>query len=86
MIIKKKIWPEFFKEVVRGRKKFDVRLADFKCKTGDILILEEWNPKTNKYTGRKLKKKVTVVLRTNDLKFWPRKNIERYGFQIIGIE
>ncbi|MEK7182612.1 MAG: DUF3850 domain-containing protein, partial [Patescibacteria group bacterium] len=85
-VIKKKIWPEFFKEVVEGRKKFEVRLADFKCEPGDILVLEEWNPKTKKYTGRKLKKKISYVSKTKGLKFWPRKDIEKYGLQIIGIE
>ena len=51
MIIHKKAWPPFFQAVKNGKKKFDVRLADFNCKPGDWLILEEWNPKTKKYAG-----------------------------------
>lgn len=41
MIIKKKIWPKFFEEVKSGKKKFEVRVADFNIKEGDTLILEE---------------------------------------------
>jgi len=52
MEIKKKIWPKYFELVKSGKKKFEVRLADFRIKEGDILILEEWDPKTEKYTGR----------------------------------
>ena len=58
MIIKKKIWPEYFKLVKSGRKKFELRLADFEIKEGDILVLEEWDPKKKKYTGRRIRKKV----------------------------
>jgi hypothetical protein len=63
-----------------------LRLADFKCKEGDILVLEEWDPKTKKYTGRVLEKKVTFVLKTKDIKFWPEKDVEKYGYQIISFK
>ncbi len=83
MRIEKKCWPELFQKIVEGEKNFDVRLADFKCKRGDTLILKEWNPKTREYTGRVLRKKVAFVLRTKDLKFWADKDIKKYGLQII---
>ena len=86
MKIEKKIWPQFFKEIKNGSKNFELRLADWKCKTGDILILKEWNPKTKKYTGRQLEKKVLYVLKTKNLKFWPKKNVDKYGFQIISLK
>lgn len=41
--IKKKIWPKYFTQVKSGKKRFQLRLADFKIKEGDILILEEWD-------------------------------------------
>jgi len=81
--IEKKCWPELFQKILEGEKNFDVRLADFKCKRGDTLILKEWNPKTREYTGRVLRKKVAFVLRTKDLKFWADKDIKKYGLQII---
>ena len=60
-IIKKKTWPEYFEAVLNGKKDFDMRVADFDMKEGDTLILEEWNPKTKKYTGRKIEKKAGFV-------------------------
>lgn len=86
MIIKKKAWPDFFNKMLSGEKKFDIRLADFNCNQGDILILEEYDPKTNKYTGRKLEKRITYVTKTKDLKFWSEEEIEKHGFQILSLE
>jgi hypothetical protein len=64
-IIRKKIWPKFFKKVQDGKRNFELRLADFKIKEGDILVLEEYNPQLKKYTGRKIEKKVNYVLKFN---------------------
>lgn len=83
MIIKKKILPEFFQSIKNGDKTFELRLADFECNPGDTLLLQEWDSKTNNYTGRKLEKKVTYVLKTKDIKFWPQEEIDKHGFQII---
>ena len=58
--IRKKIWPEYFELVKAGKKRFELRLADFDIKEGDVLVLEEWNPKTKEYTGRKIEKKVDM--------------------------
>lgn len=86
MKIKKKTWPELFQKILDGEKKFELRLADFKCEPGDILVLEEWDPKTQRYTGRKLEKKVTYVLKTKDVKFWSKEDIKKYGFQVISLD
>jgi len=86
MIIEKKVWPEFFQKILEGDKTFELRLADFECKPGDILVLREWDPKTKEYTGRVIKKKATYVIKTKDVKFWSEKDIKKYGFQIIGLE
>lgn len=79
----KKVWPKYFNKILIGEKTFELRLADFKCKAGDILILKEYNPKTKKFTGKKISKKVKYVLKTKDVKFWPQNKVEKYGFQII---
>ncbi len=84
MKIEKKVWPEYFQKIIDGDKTFELRLADFKCSPGDILILREWDPKTKKYTGRIIEKKVTYVIKTKNIKFWSDEDIKRYGFQIIG--
>ncbi len=86
MIIKKKAWPELFEAVQSGKKSFDVRIADFECKEGDMLVLEEWNPDTKQYTGRKLAKQVSYVLKTKDVKFWSKDDVDKHGFLVISLE
>ncbi len=86
-IIKKKAWPELFERVLSGKKKFDIRLADFDIKEGDILILEEYNPKIKQYTGRVIKKKVGYILPTKNMeKMYSKEEIEKYGFLVIQLE
>ena len=86
MEIEKKTWPEFFEKVLSGDKTFELRLADFECAPGDILVLKEWNSKSEQYTGRVLKKEVGFVLKTKDIKFWPAEDVEKHGFQIISLK
>jgi len=85
--IKKKIWPEYFEAVVSEKKKYELRLNDFDINEGDTLILEEWNPETKEYTGRRVEKKVTYVGRFKiDKLFWPEEQIREKGIQIISLE
>jgi len=85
--IEKKAWPELFEKVKSGEKTFDLRLDDFKCNIGDILILREWDPKRKRYTGRSLEKKVTFVLESKDvLKFWTEEEIAKHGYQVIAFK
>ena len=86
MKIEKKVWPEFFEKILSNEKNFELRLADFECRPGDLLVLREWDPKTENYTGRIIEKKVTYVLKTKDVKFWPKEEVEKYGFQIISFK
>ena len=86
MKVEKKVWCKYFQEILEGKKKFELRLNDFECSNGDILILREWNPETKEYTGRVVEKKVGYVLKTKDLKFWDKEDIDKYGYQIIGLE
>lgn len=84
-IIEKKTWPELFQKVKSGEKNFDVRLADFRCSKGDILVLKEWDPKTKTYTGHVIRRKVKFTINTKELeKFWSKTEIKKHGFQIIG--
>jgi len=86
MKIEKKIWPQYFQKILDGEKTFELRLADFKCDSGDVLILREWDPETKEYTGRVMEKKVTYILKTKELKFWPAEEVEKYGYQIISFK
>jgi len=86
MRIDKKVWPEYFQRIAEGKKRFELRLADFECKPGDTLVLREWDPKTKSYTGRAIEKKISYVFRTKDVGFWPKQDVEKYGFQIISFD
>ena len=81
--IEKKIWPKYFELMKSGQKRFELRLADFKIKNGDILILREWNPKKKEYTGRKIEKKVDFVLKFKLNDFGQKKEIEKRGLYVI---
>ena len=85
-IIKKKIWPEYFELVSSGKKKFELRLADFDIKEGDTLLLEEWDPKTSQYTGRNIGKKVSFVLKFNLNDFGQEDVIKEKGLIVIQME
>lgn len=88
-IIEKKCWPEYFEHIIDGSKTFDLRIDDFEIAEGDILVLKEWDPKTNKYTGREINKKVGYVgkWKINDLAdFWPKEDIEEKGIQVISLK
>ena len=82
-IIKKKIWPEYFELVESGKKKFELRLNDFDVQEGDTLLLEEWNPKTQQYTGRTIEKKVNYILKFKLDDFQQKEIIEEKGLLII---
>ncbi len=85
--IKKKIWPEYFDEVISGKKKYELRLNDFEVQEGDSLVLEEWDPKTGEYTGRKTEKKVSYVGKFKiDKLFWSEEEIKEKCIQIISLE
>jgi len=86
MKIEKKVQPPYFEAILKGDKNFEVRLNDFDCNEGDILVLREWDPEKKDYTGRTLEKKVTYIVRTKDLPFWNKEEIEEKGYQIIGFK
>ena len=86
MKIEKKVLPKYFQLILDGVKKYELRLADFECGEGDILFLREWNPEIGEYTGREIEKKVTIVMKTKDLGFWDKEEVDKYGYQIISFE
>lgn len=82
-IIKKKIPPDYFELVQSGKKRFELRLNDFNIKEGDTLVLEEWDPKTKEYTGRKIEKEIDYVLIFDLNKFNQEEEIKEKGILII---
>jgi len=86
-VIRKKMWTGYYELISSGKKRYDLRLNDFEAHEGDTLVLDEWDPKTQKYTGRKIKKKVTYVGKIKiDQTFWPEADIRKKGLQILSIE
>lgn len=86
MRIEKKLWPERFQQVLDGKKKSDIRLADFEAKPGDLLVLREWDPEKEDYSGRILEKEITSVVKTKDLKVGDSNEVEKFGFQILSFK
>lgn len=67
-VVRKKILPEYFEKVIKGEKNFELRKDEDGIKTGDVIVLEEWN---GEYTGRAEKRIVTYTLR----------NVPEYGLK-----
>ncbi len=83
---RKKVQQKYFEAVKEGKKRFEVRLADFKCKPGDILVLKEQVQETKKLTGRKIECEVLYKFSTKDMeKFHAKEEIEKYGFVVLAI-
>lgn len=83
--ITKKVWPSYFEKLLTGEKCFELRLADWNCQPGDVLVLQEWDPETKVYTGRQIEKEVVYLVKTKDCQFWSQKEIDKHGFQVIGL-
>lgn len=56
-----KAWPEYFVAVSDGRKTFEIRKNDRGFKVGDILMLREYIPSSDEYTGCYILVKVTYI-------------------------
>jgi len=84
--ITKKIDTQWFDLIESGKKKYELRLADFDIEEGDILRLEEWVGvgAERKPTGRYIERKATY-LRKVDLKNWIeiQPEIVEKGFYVI---
>ena len=83
--IHKKILPEYFEQVANGNKTFELRLADWECEAGDILILDEIHSDTKEPTGRFIKKRVGYVLKTKDVTLFSPEDVEKHGYQVISL-
>ena len=51
MIHELKILPHFFREVISGRKTFEIRKNDRPFRKGDMLALNEYDAEKKDYTG-----------------------------------
>lgn len=87
--VAKKITTEWFDMILAGKKKFELRLANFDIAEGDTLRLEEWTGigDDRRPTGRFLEKMVTYA-RLVDIKAWTEKqpDLADKGFWVIQFE
>ncbi|WP_025684276.1 ASCH/PUA domain-containing protein, partial [Paenibacillus maysiensis] len=72
-----KLWPEYFQAVWDGTKTFEVRLNDRDYQVGDMLVLLEWDPVKNEWTGSGICKRVTYIL--------DNPNFVKEGYIIMGL-
>lgn len=57
-----KCWPEFFQAILERRKTHDLRRSDDRTfRVGDLLKLREFDPKSERYTGRDQTVEVTYI-------------------------
>ena len=57
-----KCWDAFFKDIVAGFKTFDIRKDDDRgYRVGDYLLLREWYPGDEAYSGRVAMVRVTAI-------------------------
>ncbi|MGB3484003.1 MAG: ASCH/PUA domain-containing protein [Mycobacterium sp.] len=57
-----KTWPVFFREVVANRKTVEVRKDDRRFQVGDTLVLQEYSPSNDYYTGDVCERLVTHIV------------------------
>jgi len=86
MKIEKKVQQKYFEAVAEGRKRFEVRLADFSCIPGDTLVLKEQKQGTEKLTGKEMECEVLYKFNTKEMeKFHTKKEIDKYGFVVLAV-
>src|SRR2546427_74726 len=57
-----KSWPHLFEAALTGAKTHDLRRAEERdYRVGDILRLQEFDPDTQRYTGRELRVRITYI-------------------------
>jgi len=61
-----KCWPDYFDAIRCGSKRFELRRNDRDFNTGDLLMLHEWDPETQKYTGRIAGRWVSYILKDHE--------------------
>lgn len=72
-----KIDPNYFDDVVQGRKTFEIRKNDRGFKKGDYLALNELDDTRTEYSGRSVLARITYIV--DDERFC------KEGFVVMGI-
>lgn len=56
-----KSWPHLFKDIKDGIKHHELRRHDRPFEVLDILVLREFVPGTQEYTGREIKRRISYI-------------------------
>lgn len=82
-----KSWPEYFRSVSSGSKRFEIRRADRAFADGDYLMLREFDPRLKEYTGERLVVKVRHVFRDFDgiAAEYVLMSIDRAGYDVADV-
>lgn len=56
-----KCWPEWFGDLWDGVRPFEIRRDDRGYKVGDQLVIEEWDPDLETYTGRAVRRTIGYI-------------------------
>ncbi|MCX6265887.1 MAG: DUF3850 domain-containing protein [Bacteroidetes bacterium] len=78
MLHELKTVPPYFEAVRNGDKQFEVRKNDRGFKIGDEILLREWFPNLEDYSGRTAHRKITYVLQSEKYGVAP-------GFCVLGL-
>ena len=54
-------WPQFFTPIVAGRRTHELRRNDRDFAVGDVLELQEFDPRLDKYTGATCRATITSI-------------------------
>jgi len=60
-----KTWPESFQPIIKNKKNFEVRVNDRNYQVGDKLLLLEYDPVKQQYTGRKCYRQISYIMSKN---------------------
>ena len=61
-----KTWPQYFAAVRSGKKRFEIRRNDREFAVGDVLVLREFDPEQDVYTGQVEERQITFLLSEED--------------------
>lgn len=79
---KLKTWPKEFRAINQGLKTFEIRQNDRNFAAADVLILQEYDPVSEQYTGNEVSRVISYIVRGPD---WGLpKNMVVMGLNTLG--
>lgn len=58
-----KCWPDYFEAVQSGKKTFELRKNDRNFQADDCILLLEYEPDLQVYTGRSIERRISYIVR-----------------------